>query len=164
TQVAGRAGRGKIPGRVIIQSYNTEDFSILTACSHDYESFYRKEILLRKEMGYPPFTNIATVIMSGINDRITMESSKAVKGIISEYLKNENTGGDCCEILGPMKPPVSRVKNRYRWRLIIKCKDLDILVGVLTHVSDEVGRAKGKKAAEFKDVELYMDINPVNML
>ena len=69
TQVAGRAGRGELPGRVVVQTYNTENFSILAACAHDYNTFYSQEVSIRKLLRYPPYTNIANVILSGLNDR-----------------------------------------------------------------------------------------------
>ncbi len=65
TQVSGRAGRGALPGRVVIQTYNTDAYSITSACGNDYEGFYKQEIKIRQQMGYPPFTRIATAILSG---------------------------------------------------------------------------------------------------
>ena len=164
TQVAGRAGRGNEPGRVIIQSYNTENYSILAACNHDYTSFYNQEKLLRKEMNYPPFTNIAVAILSGSNDKKVMENSNFVKDIIFQYFKDEakdkNMVGDPYEILGPMKPPIARLKNKYRWRIVIKCSDLEVLLNVLTKTSDDFNRIKGNDSS----VQLSIDINPVSML
>ncbi|NSW90827.1 MAG: primosomal protein N' [Firmicutes bacterium] len=160
TQVAGRAGRGEIPGRVVIQSYNTEDFSILAACKHDYASFYRQEIRLRKEMDYPPFTNIALVIMSGVSDKTVLESSKIVKNIICRNFESKSIDKNRYEILGPMKPPIVKIKNKYRWRLVLKSKDIDILINVLRETSDEFNRVKNNKDM----IELSIDINPVNML
>ena len=68
TQVAGRAGRGKCPGRVMVQTYNTESYSIICACKQDYNSFFNKEILIRRKLGYPPFVDLALVVLSGGDD------------------------------------------------------------------------------------------------
>lgn len=156
TQVAGRAGRGNLPGRVIVQTYNCEDFSILAACKHDYISFYNQEIQIREKLSYPPFTNIAVMILSGIVDRYVYNRTKEVKTITSEYF--EDSVGKA-EILGPARAPLSKIRNKYRWRIIIKCQDLDRLINVLSRVSDYFYRKKEKN-----EVELSMDINPVNML
>ncbi len=154
TQVAGRAGRGELPGRVIIQTYNTEDYSIKSACSHDYDSFYNQEIKIREKLEYPPFTRLATVILSGVNDRLVFSTAKEIKSKISGEF-----GEDEAAVLGPIRAPLSKIKNKYRWRIIIKSKDLEKIVGVLTHVSDEAYRSKAKGS-----VELNMDINPSSML
>ncbi|NLD45692.1 MAG: primosomal protein N', partial [Clostridiaceae bacterium] len=155
TQVAGRAGRGELSGRVFIQTYNTENFSIITACNQDYASFYRQEIMLRKRLMYPPFTNLACVIISGVNDRLTLSTSVNMKKQMEKHLcEAENV-----QILGPSRAPVSKIKNRYRWRIIIKCKDMDILLGVLTNVTDTFYSKAGEHS-----VNLSVDINPVNML
>lgn len=156
TQVAGRAGRGELPGRAVIQSYNTEDFSILAACNHDYESFYEQEIKIREKLGYPPFTNIAALILSGIDDRQTFKKSEMMRDFLKEYVLQN---GVEAQIIGLARAPISKIKNKYRWRIIIKCKDKDRLVEMLTQASDEFRSNKGKN-----DVELSVDINPFNML
>jgi len=155
TQVAGRAGRGRIPGKVIIQTYNTEDFSILAACKHDYKSFYHQEIMMRRALNYPPFTNISALILSGTNDRLTFSKAKELKGLIEKLA----TAGDDVEVLGPARAPLMKIKSKYRWRIVIKQKDLSKLTSLLREISDIF---YGKK--QNKGVDLNIDINPVNML
>ncbi len=156
TQVAGRAGRGIEPGRVLIQTYNTEDFSITAAVNHDYRSFYDQEIKLREKLNYPPFTNIATAVLSGINDRAVSQSCTFVKNLIQEeFLKLKVEA----EVLGPSRAPLSKIKNKYRWRIVIKCRDIDGLIRALSAASDKY---YDKKEASFAD--LSVDINPLNML
>ncbi|HHW47149.1 MAG TPA: primosomal protein N' [Clostridiaceae bacterium] len=157
TQVAGRAGRGEIPGRVVIQTYNTEDFSIVSACKHDYAGFYKQEILLREKLGYPPFKNIALLIISGTSDRVAFSSAKETRKLVESEFAALNGAG--VEILGPSRSPVTRINKRYRWRLVIKCRDEDILINVLGKVSDMFYKKRGKN-----NVELSVDINPLNML
>jgi primosomal protein N' (replication factor Y) len=156
TQVAGRAGRGEIPGRVVIQTYNTEDFSINAAREQNYTSFYNQEIRIREKLEYPPFTNIATVILSGTDDRLTFSKAKTVK---QEFVSGFSDFADRYDVLGPSRPPLSRLKNRYRWRIVIKCKDIDKIINVLRSVSDWFNSTR-KKA----NVELSVDINPFSML
>ncbi|HEX3028398.1 MAG TPA: primosomal protein N' [Clostridia bacterium] len=155
TQVAGRAGRGKLPGRVIVQTYNTEDFSILTACRHDYESFYSQEIILREKLEYPPFTNIANIILYGANDRFTFSKAKDISNSIREALPIE----EGISIMGPSRSPLSKIKNNYRWRIIIKCRNLERLISATEIISDSFYKRKDKSG-----IGLSIDINPVNML
>lgn len=156
TQVSGRAGRGRIPGRVVIQTYNTDDYSIIASCQNDYESFFRQESEVRKRLRYPPFTNISCLIVSSVNDRNAFEYAKKTASFLAAGI---NTGeGD--ELLpGPVRAPLSKLKNRYRWRLVIKCDSLDRLVGLLSDTSDYFDKIRGRY-----DVRLSMDINPVNMM
>jgi primosomal protein N' (replication factor Y) len=156
TQVAGRAGRGELPGRVIIQSYNTEDFSILAACKHDYQAFYRQEIKIREKLGYPPFTNIASLVVSAASDSTARSKAKEAAEILKRQLE-EYREQDL--VLGPMRAPLSRIRNRYRWRIIVKCKQLDILLSNLTQASDEFAGSRAHPG-----VMLGMDINTANML
>lgn len=156
TQVAGRAGRGELSGRVIIQTYNTENYSIVCACDQDYISFYDKEILMRKKLLYPPFTNLSSVILSGVNDKVVLGSAVFVK---SEMEKHFGKNSSEVQILGPSRAPLSKIKNKYRWRIVIKCKELDKLIDVMTKISDGFYKHTTKNS-----VALSVDINPVNML
>jgi primosomal protein N' (replication factor Y) len=155
TQVSGRAGRGKIPGRVIIQTYNDEDFSINAACGNDYRSFYETEINLRKKLAYPPFTNIAIIIISGMDDKAAYDLSVEIKNEISGKFKTDED----LDVLGPARSPLPKIKSKYRWRIVLKCSDKDRIISIFEHVS----KAFEKKSRTSK-VAFSMDINPVNML
>jgi primosomal protein N' (replication factor Y) (superfamily II helicase) len=155
TQVAGRAGRGELAGRAIIQTYNTESFCITTASKHNYKDFYRQEIMLREKLDYPPFTNIANIILSGINDKAVFVISRKIKSLLASSFI---TTGCSVDILGPTRAPLSKIKNKFRWRIVIKCKDEDTIISVLSDLSDKFYK-KNKGA-----IRLSIDINPVNML
>ncbi len=156
TQVAGRAGRGQLAGRVVIQTYNTEDYSITTACSHDYEAFFRKETQIRRRLNYPPFTCIGAAVVSSENDRLAFSKAKEVCSFLASHLDKE--AGD--ELLpGPARAPLSRIRNRFRWRAIIKCSSEERLADMLCALTNDFSKYKGKS-----DVDLSVDINPVNML
>ncbi|MFA6308665.1 MAG: primosomal protein N' [Clostridia bacterium] len=155
TQVSGRAGRGKIPGRVIIQTYNDGDFSINAACGNDYRSFYETEISLREKLAYPPFTNIAIIIVSGIDDKAAYDLSVEIKNEISDKFKTDEDS----DVLGPARSPLSKIKNKYRWRIVLKCSDKDRIISIFENVSKTF-----EKKSRTSKVAFSMDINPVNML
>lgn len=153
TQVAGRAGRGEKAGRVVIQTYNTEEYSILAACQHDFTGFYNQEILIRKRLGYPPFNNIAVVTFTGRKDRRVFELAKEVK---PELL---DSGIADFTVLGPSRCPIPKIAGKYRWRMVIKAGDLNGLTEELTTMSDKVW-----KKIKDEDITMSIDINPYNML
>ncbi|EGD47658.1 primosomal protein N' [Ruminiclostridium papyrosolvens DSM 2782] len=153
TQVAGRAGRGDIGGRVIIQTYNTDEYSIIAACKHDFKSFYNQEITIRKRLDYPPFTNIALVTFTGKRDRGVFEAAKNVKPLLCEGCSEDTL------VLGPSRCPVPKIANKYRWRFVVKERDTDLLIERLSTMGDRFW-----KNNKDKDVTMSIDINPYNML
>lgn len=158
TQVSGRAGRGELPGRVVIQTYNTDDYSIIAARGHDYESFFRQESEVRRRLKYPPFTNIGCLIISSVNDRMAFAIAKDTAAFLAPLINTE--AGD--EMLpGPVRAPITRLRNRYRWRLIIKCDSMDRLAEMLAAAHDEFYRSTAKGRY---DLDLNMDINPASMM
>ncbi len=134
TQVSGRAGRGRKPGHVIVQTFNPEHESVTAAAGHDYETFYRREIKYRRELNYPPFTRLANIVSQDEDGRAAEGRLRALAsrlsrgGGIKSLLDGPGIGGDdSIEILGPAPCPLSRLKNRYRWHLLLKAENSDIL-------------------------------------
>ncbi|HEX9060831.1 MAG TPA: primosomal protein N', partial [Clostridia bacterium] len=156
TQVAGRAGRGLHGGRVVIQTYNTEDFSIKAACRQDYGEFYKNEILIRERLGYPPFSNVAIIILSGTEDLETKETLLKIKEYASEEFAKCGVEAD---VLGPSRAPLSKINNRYRWRIVIKCGCEDSIIKVFDAI-----QTRFRKMANKDRVRMTMDINPYNMM
>ncbi len=156
TQVAGRAGRGAIPGRVVIQAYKVEDYSINAACRQDYELFFNQEIEVRKKLDYPPFTNIAAITVSSVDDS---RARKYADAIIKRIANESDNCGYGFEIMGPGRSPISRLNDRFRWRIIIKCPDMEKLICMMTMVTGYVSGT----AAKF-DIGVSVDINPYDML
>ena len=153
TQVAGRAGRENLPGNVIIQTYNPDNFSIQCAKEQDYKMFYNTEIALRKQLKYPPFCDI---ILIGFNSLIENEIIK-VSDMVYTYLKdklNEQT----FIILKPMPSPVDKIQNRYRWRIIIKGNMTDTANQIINNCLKQVYESN------FKNTRVTVDINPNSML
>lgn len=156
TQVAGRAGRGDNLGKVLIQAYNTDNFSILAACNHDYQGFYQDEISMRKQLKFPPFVDLVSILITSESDGNARKIAVRIKNYI-----NEQTEGykQYIEIIGPLKAPLYRLKNRYRWRIIIKTACIDDIRNTLRNIV-EGNVADSKK----NGVNVIIDINPVNML
>ncbi len=153
TQVAGRAGRENLPGKVIIQTYNPENFSIQCAKQQDYEMFYNTEIELRKQLKYPPFCDI---ILIGFNSLLEKELIE-VTNKVYDYLKNNLNGQDFM-VLRPMPSPIDKIQNRFRWRIIIK--------GNMTEAANTVINNCLKKVyeANYKNTRVTVDVNPNNMI
>lgn len=156
TQVAGRAGRGKLPGRAVIQTYNTEDYSITTACRHDFDSFFKKEAQIRQRLHYPPFTCIGVAVISSVNDKLAFAKAREVSSFLASGL---DAGAGDTLLPGPARAPLSRIRNRYRWRVIVKCGSQERLAELLSGLTDFFAKKKGRD-----DVDLSVDINPVSML
>ena len=152
TQVAGRAGRENLQGKVIIQSYNPENFSIQNAQKQNYENFYRTEIALRKQLKYPPFCDI---IVIGFNS-ISEEEIKKVSNMAYDFIKNK-LDNDEFKIFKPMPSPIDKIQNRFRWRIIIK--------GNMTENANEVLNELLKNIynQNYKDTKVSIDVNPNNM-
>ena len=157
TQVAGRAGREK-EGRVIIQTYNPENFVIKCAKQQNYDEFYNTEIELRRQLKYPPFCDIIVV---GVSSENQMSAFKITEQL-HKYLKNrvitENLG---IMLYKGMPAPVDKIKNKYRFRIIIKCKFGDETINLINDMLNEYGKTKeGKNNIN----RVSIDLNPNNWL
>lgn len=152
TQVAGRAGRENLPGEVIVQTYNPDSFSIGYAKEQDYESFYNAEINIRKQLKYPPFLDIVVIGVSSLNQESVKEAVQKLYEILN---KNENQN---VQIFKPLPAPISKIKNRYRFRIIIKCKFGNNMISFLNNAFEEYNELK------YRDVRVIVDVNPNNMI
>ena len=122
TQVSGRAGRAALPGRVLIQTYNPEHYSIAYAKDQDYAQFYAHEIALREEMQYPPFTHLAVLLLTGTDERKLILTLNGLLDIMKHYNRKQ-----LFEMLGPAPAVISKIKNTYRWKLLVKGLDEALL-------------------------------------
>ena len=158
TQVAGRAGRGKDKGKVIIQTYNPDTFCIQYAQKQDYKLFYDTEIHLRKQLRYPPFCDI---ILIGISSKIKKEL-ETISNKIYEDLK-EKIKTEKLQILlyKPVPAPIDRIKNKFRWRIIVKCK---IDEKIINSINSTIEKANNENKNSKNDTRIIVDVNPTNML
>jgi primosomal protein N' (replication factor Y) len=148
TQVAGRAGRHHLPGKVIIQTYTPDHYAIRAAAKHDYEEFYKKEIEYRRELGYPPFSKLINLLVSG------PEMKKVAK--IADDLKQFLVKRIPQNILGPAPAPIPRLRGDWRYQMLLKGQDLDQLRAA---VVDTLA-----KVVVPIEVRVTVDVEPMGML
>ena len=114
TQVAGRAGRGDLPGRVILQTYSPEHPVIQAVKTHNYDDFSRTELEQRAELNYPPYGNLILIKLSSIDEQAVAQAAETLADILINTLSPEY------EILGPAPANIMRVARRYRWQILLK--------------------------------------------
>ncbi|MBC8391354.1 MAG: primosomal protein N' [Deltaproteobacteria bacterium] len=158
-QVAGRAGRGDRPGRVILQTYNPSHFSILSAKNQDFRTFFKWEIKYRKELNYPPFSRMVQLKIFG-KDREKTERHALKMGDICQGLKKNNGSySEFVEILGPIEAPLQRIAKQYRWQILLKSLNVKTLHGFIRQLLFE-------NAVLFssRHVKAVIDVDPFFMM
>ncbi len=155
TQVAGRAGRGEDVGRVIIQTYNPDNYAIEYSKSQDYNLFYNTEIEIRKALKYPPFCDIIVIDMSAKSINELRNISKKLHEYLKQRVINEKFG---LLLYSPVPSPIDKIKDRIRWRMIIKCKYDDRVNNLLTDMMSEYSKMKVDTA------RVTVEVNPNNMM
>ena len=151
TQVCGRAGRGAVEGRAIIQTYQPENATICFAKKQDYIAFYENEISYRRKMQYPPFCDFIYILVSGEDADMAKCEIENIKKII------DISGVQLIECLGPAPAPIAKIKNKYRFRIILKIADAHHILPTLQTISNEHIGGKLKNS-------LVIDINPISMI
>jgi primosomal protein N' (replication factor Y) (superfamily II helicase) len=152
TQVAGRAGRGDLPGRVLIQTYYPEHYAIQDAVRQDYVSFYERELHYRRMMGYPPFASLANVIVRDTNLEKAIQWSRQ----LSEYFSPHDGKG--ARILGPASAPLARLKKEHRYQFLLKSPKRTLLTKLLS------GALEFCDANEIPQTAVLVDMDPVTLL
>ncbi len=125
-QVAGRAGRGALDGRVIIQTFLPQHYTIRAALGHDYASFYQQEIAYRKQLNNPPFSRIVRLTFSHINETACQKEAGRLKKLLDAEM--DAAGISSIRLIGPAPAFVPRLRGRYRWQLVIKGGDINTLL------------------------------------
>jgi primosomal protein N' (replication factor Y) len=153
TQVAGRAGRGDRPGRVLIQTYHPYHYALRHACAQDYEGFYEEELRYRQNHSYPPFVALASLLVHGPDlGRVRSDSLELRKQL--DLVNQERK----CRILGPAPAPLSRLKGQHRFQLLIKSRSRK----ELREVADSALRAVAEKGLNMRGINL--EIDPVSIM
>ncbi|MBI4633504.1 MAG: primosomal protein N' [Deltaproteobacteria bacterium] len=154
TQVAGRSGRGDEPGKVIIQTFNPDHYAIMRAETHDYKGFYADELPLRRALLYPPFSRMVNLHFSSINrDRGLAAVENA--GNIARKLAVKTAKKEDIEVIGPAEAPIAKIRNRHRWQLLLKGKNINSLHTLARDILSQVA-AKG--------VDIRVDVDPVSFM
>ncbi len=154
TQVAGRAGRENLQGNVIIQTYNPDHFSIECAKEQNYDKFYLIEENLRKQLKYPPFCDIIVVGISGEKEDEVKKQAEFLYKQLYAKIKKYNIN---LALYSPRPAPIDKIKNKYRWRIILKGDFDEPVNDMMGEVLKEV-YAKGNKS------RIVVDVNPSSMM
>lgn len=131
-QVAGRAGRSGLGGEVIVQTYCPDHYSVVAAAAGDYKAFYNKELEIRKEAGYPPFTRVVSLLFHGTSERAVMRASDRVCGLLRSRLSES---APTVQVFGPCPAPLVKIKDHYRWYVWVKGTDLSAVMQLLRNVA-----------------------------
>nr|WP_300005792.1 primosomal protein N' [Tissierella sp.] len=161
TQVSGRSGRGKEQGKVVLQTYNPDHYSIVHAQKQDYIGFYNSEIVLREEFLYPPFLNIMNILIYGKSKLNVGKLSKEIYNIIGRDIQNVYGEDYRKHIIGPNPAPIEKIKDNFRYQIILKLNDnhTDIFKTIVKRVC-----IYNEHKLNMNDIRISIDINPVNML
>ena len=152
TQVAGRAGRGELPGRVLVQSFYPEHYAIQDAARQDYASFFEREMHFRKLMAYPPFTALANVLVRSV----ALEKAIHWARQIGEHLAPLDGKG--LKVLGPAAAPLARLKREYRFQFLLKAAKRAVLTETLAGILDLCERK------EIPAQAVVVDMDPVSLM
>ncbi len=152
TQVAGRAGRGELPGRVLIQTFYPEHYAIQDAVRQDYLSFYERELNFRRMMAYPPFTSLANVIVRDTN----LENAIRWSRRLSEYFSPQDGKG--VRVMGPASAPLARLKKEHRYQFLLKSPRRTVLTKLLS------GALTFCDANEIPHTAILVDMDPLSLM
>lgn len=158
TQVVGRAGRGQYKGTAVIQTCNPENDVIQIAARQDYDAFFKDELKTRKMLIYPPYCDICLIGFIGENEPKVRVASQKYTDRLKEKLSGEYKDLKIIA-LGPMTARVSKISNKFRYRLILKCKNTKRFRALMNELLKYTGTDRA-----YHDVSVYIDINPENII
>ena len=160
TQAAGRAGRGEIPGNVVIQTYQPENYSIVTAKDQNYEAFYQQEISYRKLMSYPPEGHLLMILMTSEKlSHVTEEArilADYLKETLAQTLDKDTSLRNMTQVLGPEDARIAKIQDVYRKTIYLKDRDYEKLVSAKNLAADYV-----QTKQKYHDVYVWFDFDPM---
>lgn len=154
TQVVGRAGRGEFEGTAVIQTLTPENEIIRLAAKQDYDEFFKTEIVLRKALVYPPYCDLCVIGFVGSNESAVRMASNRTLELIRDYTNGEYKGEKIIT-LGPMPARVAKISGKFRYRLIVKCRNTKRFRQMISKILVEMGTDN-----RFSSVTTFADINP----
>lgn len=153
TQVAGRAGRGSLPGEVFVQTFTPFHYAITTAQTHNYARFYEKELHFRQHLRYPPFSRVVNVLLQGQDEDFTEMLARKLAGYLRAQKPEEII------LLGPTAAALAKLRGKYRYQILLKSPNSATLRSFVGE-----GIETFRKIESVKDVRISVDVDPVNLL
>lgn len=163
TQVAGRAGRGDVPGVVYIQTYNPEHYSLETAQTHDFKRFATREFELRRETAYPPFGSLIAMKFEAASEAGAHQAARDYASAARKHLRQNAELASKVFMLGPALAPLARLKDKYRWQLLIKSRSRAMARQLAVAMLNDVGFFESGGTTH-KNVRIIVDVDPLSML
>jgi len=154
TQVSGRGGRGDLPGRVIIQTLNPSHYAIERTQNHDYRGFFNEEIAARQGAGYPPFSRMIQLLVTGLDRYKTQTGAERIVARVRRLLQSQGRLRDV-SLIGPVEAPIARIRGRHRWQILLKGQSVRLLQQLTRQALSGV-KASG--------CEIKVDVDPVNFM
>jgi len=151
TQVAGRAGRGKLPGEVVVETYYPEHYAIECAARQDYAAFFEKEAHFRRMMHYPPFTALANVLIRDKKIERAIGWSRTLEKFFAPY---EAKG---LKVLGPAAAPLARLRQEFRFQFLLKAAKRAVLTSALTACVEYCAKI------EIPETAVIVDVDPTSL-
>jgi len=140
-----------LPGKVIVQTYNPDNFAIECSKEQNFDMFYETEIELRKQLKYPPFCDIISIGLTDTDESKIKNVSEKLYKYISSYIEKEKLG---ILVYKPLPCPIDKIKNRYRWRIILKGKLNNKIIDIINLAIANVNS---------KTTRIIVDTNPTNL-
>ena len=156
SQVAGRSGRGDDPGRVIIQPYAPDHYALKYLPTHDYQGFFAAESEFRRLLNYPPYGRLVNLRLDGPKMADVERQAKALVAQLHEWLTRTASNREPIDVLGPAPAPIEKLRNRFRWQILLKGKQSSALL--------ELARQARALAPRSRAVRLHVDVDPYSML
>ena len=153
TQVVGRSGRGDKKGRAVLQTFMPEHYIMELSSSQDYEGFYNEEIAIRHAMIFPPYCDMYVFAFSGTDEEKVKKGAESVLSFMDTELRKLNPKTPV-RVLGPVKASYGRINGRFRYRIIMKCKNTAEIRGFTDNILKN-----SRKLENMKNVSLYVDVN-----
>jgi primosomal protein N' (replication factor Y) len=155
-QVGGRSGRSHLGGEVIIQTFNPNHYAIQCARKHDYAGFYREEMKLRRQLGFPPYRHLMNVVIDSMSQKEALQAIRRLAEIPKQAQTNEDFRG--LTLMGPSAAPLAKIKGRYRFRFLLLSSNTLALKGLGREILDAHKKLRGIKT------RLTVDMDAVSMM
>ncbi len=157
-QVAGRAGRGKTIGKVIMQTYNPDHFIIQAARQQDFLEFFHSEVPFRKALMYPPFSRMVQLKISGNNALKVKVFAGSVAKVLKAAIDKDKKQNNMLQILGPIEAPIQKISSKFRWQILVKSTSSKSINGLITSMMDH------PKINPTSGVRLIVDVDPYSLM